>query len=143
MHACARDLAHPNLQALIADENVHKLLPGHKVALHIVDAIFDFAFVTRGGGQRRADETAIVQGQPPVGLAQHRVLQQEFAHRGLEVIGHYPRGHTPEALKSAPMERNPGRGFLVKDQFGVLVPTETQGGDEHIGTPCTTRPGVK
>ena len=45
MHPGACDLAHPHLQALIADEDIHELLARHEVALDIVDAIFHFTLV--------------------------------------------------------------------------------------------------
>ena len=47
----------------------------------------NFGIMLRRGRQGRADQKAIVQGHPPVGFAQDRVLHQEFDHRRFKIIG--------------------------------------------------------
>lgn len=67
-------------------------------------SIFDLAFVPGGLGHGRADQKAIVQGQPPVGFAQHRVVDQGLQHRRFKIVRHHPFGHSAKALEGSPVQ---------------------------------------
>ena len=134
----ARSFLHPGPQVLVGHVDVEKLVPGHKVALHIVHATLDLAFVPRCVWPGGADQKAIVLGHAPVGFAQHRIVDQGLDHRSFEVVRHDPLGHAAPALEGAPVQPNPGRHFLVKDQLGILVTAVAQGGDKDVGRAQST-----
>ena len=85
----------------------------------------------------------LVQRQSPVGFAQNRVVDQGFEHRRFEIVRHHPFGHAAKALKGSPVQGQPGRHFLVKDQLGVLVTTVAQGGHKDVGRPQPTADRVE
>ena len=98
-------------------------------------AVFDFAFVLRSPGFSGADQKVVMQTHPAIGFSQHRIMDERLQHGRFEIVGHDALGHAAEAFKGAPMQCDPGRGLLVKDQFGVLVTAVAQGRDKHIRGP--------
>jgi hypothetical protein len=55
----------PDLEALIGDEAVDKLATGIEVALDVVNAIFNLAFVARRARQRGADKLIALRVKKP------------------------------------------------------------------------------
>ena len=82
-----------------------------------------------------------MQGHAPVGFAQYRIEHQGLQHRRFQIVGHDAPRDTPKALEGAPVQRQPGGDLLVKNQFGVLMPTVAQRSHKGIGRaqPTTDR----
>jgi hypothetical protein len=123
---------------LIGSVNVEKLTSSHKIALNIMHTALYFALVPRCTRSGRTDYKTVVLCHTPVGFAKDWIVDQRFHHRCFQIVGYNPSGNAAPALKGASMQADPGRCFLVKDQFCILMAAVAQGGDKGVGPPQPT-----
>ena len=96
-------------------------------------ATLHVAFVTRRAGPSGAADKTVVLSHTPVSCTQHRVIHEGLRHRYFEVVEHRALGYPTSPLKRMPVQSNPGRYFLIKDHFGVLVTTVAHLGHKDVG----------
>jgi len=69
----------------------------------------------------RTDHKTIVLSHAPIGFAEDGIMHQCLEHRRFQIVRHDALGNTAPTLESAPMQANPGRRLLVKNDLRVLM----------------------
>jgi hypothetical protein len=118
--------------------NVDELLTGLEVTFHVVNATFHLTFMPWGVGHGGADQEAVMKGHTPVSVTQHRIKHQGFQNTRFQVVRYHPFGYTPKTLEGSLVQGNPGRYFLVKHQFRILMTAVAKGSYEYVRGPRTT-----